>query len=60
MRVSLPPPPTLGVKQVEALQFFFLLAQISSIVFLNIKNLDLPRTVVCGGGWGGGEGVKTL
>ena len=27
------------VKHVEALQFFFLQAQISSIVFLNVKNL---------------------
>ena len=34
------------VKHVEALQFFFLLAQISSIVFLNVKNLAL--TPYCG------------
>ena len=54
------------VKHVEALQFFFLLAQISSIVFLNVKNLAFTRTVVCvcvGGGCvcgGGGGGIKTL
>ena len=36
------------VKHVEALQFFFLLAQISSIVFLYmLKNWPLPCTVVC-------------
>ena len=34
------------VKHVEALQFFFLLAQISLIVLLNVK-WPLPRTVVC-------------
>ena len=47
--------------------FFFLLAQISSIILLNVK-WPLPRTVVCvcvggGGGGGAGEGrggVKTL
>ena len=46
------------VKHAEALQFFFLLAQISSIVFLNVKNLVFtPYSVcvcvcvcVCGGG----------
>ena len=52
------------VKHVEALQFFFLLAQISSIVVSNVTNLAFPRTVCVvgggggGGGWGGG--VKTL
>ena len=35
------------VKHVEALQFFFLLAQISSIVFPNVKTWLIPRTVVC-------------
>ena len=36
------------VKHVEALQFFFLLAQISSIVFLNVKNLGFtPYCCVC-------------
>ena len=34
------------VKHVEALQFFFLLVQISSIVFLNVKNLAF--TPYCG------------
>ena len=35
------------VKHVEALQFFFLLAQISSIVFLNVKNLAFTPYSVC-------------
>ena len=36
------------VKHVDALQFFFLLAQISSIVFLNVKNLAFtPYCGVC-------------
>ena len=56
------------VKHVEALQFCFLLAQISSIVILNVKNLAFtPYCVcvcvcvcVCGGGGGGGGGVNTL
>ena len=55
------------VKHVEALQFFFLLAQISSILFLNVKNLAfIPYCgvcVCCGGGsvgGGGAAGVKTL
>ena len=49
------------VKHVEALQFFFLLAQISSIVVLNVKTWPLPRTVcVCVGGGGGGQDVITI
>ena len=47
------------VKHVEALQFFFLLAQISSIVCLNVKNMAFTPTVcvcVCVGGVGGGGG----
>ena len=54
------------VKHVEALQVFFLLAQISSIAVLNVKILALTPysvcacvcvvVVVCGGG----GGVKTL
>ena len=44
------------VKHVEALQFFFLLAQISSIVVSNVKNLAFPRTVCVVGGGGCGEG----
>ena len=43
------------VKHVEALQFLFLVAQISSIVFLNVKTV-----LWCVGGGGGGGGVKTL
>ena len=35
------------VKHVEALQFFFFLAQISSIVFLNVKNLAFTPYSVC-------------
>ena len=35
------------VKHVEALQFFFLLAKISSIVFQMLKIWLLSRTVVC-------------
>ena len=35
------------VKLVEALKFFFLLAQISSIVFLNVKNLVFTPYCVC-------------
>ena len=35
------------VKHVEALQFFYLLAQISSIVFLNVKNLAFTPYCVC-------------
>ena len=35
------------VKHVEALQFFFLLAQISSIVVLNVKNLAFTPHSVC-------------
>ena len=57
------------VKHVEALKFFFLKAQISSIVFLNVKNLAFTPYCVCvclcvcvcvvvvgggGGVWGGG------
>ena len=44
------------VKHVEALKFFFLLARILSIVFLNVKNLKtwpLPRTLCVL--WGGGS-----
>ena len=53
------------VKHVEALQFFFLLAQISSIVFLNVKNLAFtPGTVVCvcwwWWWWWGGQDVITI
>ena len=48
------------VKHVEALQFFFLLAQISSIVVSNVKNLAFSPYCLCGGGGGGGGGVKTL
>ena len=44
------------VKHVEALQFFFLLAQISSIVVSNVKNLAFSPYCLCGGG----GGVKTL
>ena len=45
-----------AVKYVEALQFFFFLSQISSIVFLNVKNLAFtPYCVfVCVCVWGGG------
>ena len=35
------------VKHVEALKFFFLKAQISSIVFLNVKNLAFTPYCVC-------------
>ena len=52
------------VKHVEALPFFFLLAQISSIVLLNVKNPAFtPYCVcvcVCGGGGGGGQDVITI
>ena len=53
------------VKHVEALQFF-LLAQISSIVSLNVKNLAFTPysgVCVCGGGhggWGGGGGQDVI
>ena len=63
------------VKHVEALQVFFLLAQISSIVVLNVKNLAFIPYSVCvcvcvcvcvvvvgggGGGGGGGQDVMTI
>ena len=50
------------VKHVEALQVFFFLSQISSIVFLKVKNLAFtPYCVcVCGGGGGGGQDVITI
>ena len=54
------------VKHVEALHFFFLLAQISSIVFLNVKTLAFtPYCGVCvvvvgGEGGGGGQDVITI
>ena len=35
------------VKHVEALQFFFLLAQILSIIFLSVKTWPLPLLCVC-------------
>ena len=53
------------VKHVEALQCFFLLAQISSIVFLNVKKLAFtPYSGVCvcvggGGGGGGQDAIQT-
>ena len=44
------------VQHVEALQFFILLAQISLIVFLNVKNMAFtPYCGVCVGGGGGGS-----
>ena len=44
----------------ELSNFFFLLAQISSIVVLNVKNLAFtPCVRVCGGG-GGGQDVITI
>ena len=63
------------VKHVEALQFFFSLAQISSIVFSYSKcfktwPLHVPLTAVCvccwwwsgggGGGGGGGQDIITI
>ena len=55
------------VKHVEALQSFFLLAQISSIVFLNVKNLAFTPYCVCvcvcvcgGAGGGGGQDVIAI
>ena len=49
------------VKYVEALQFFFLLAQISSIVFLNVKNLAyIPYCGVCVLVLVGGQDVITI
>ena len=50
-------------KHVEALQFFFLLAPISSIVFLNVKNQAFTPYFVCVGGGGvvvGGQDVITI
>ena len=51
------------VKHVKALQCFFSLAQISSIVFLNVKKPAFtPYSGVCvcvGGGGGGGGWVKS-
>ena len=62
LRVRLVP---LHCNHVEALKFFFLLAQILSIVVLNVKNLAFTAYSVCacvcvGGGGGGGGGVKML
>ena len=60
------------VKHVEALKFFFLLAQISSIVVLNVKNLAFTpysvcvcvcacvRACVCWWWWGGGRGQDII
>ena len=50
------------VKHVKALKFFFLLAQIPSIIVLMLKTWPLPRTLcVCvGGGRGRGEDVITI
>ena len=53
------------VKDVEALQFFFLLAQISSIVVLNVKNMAFTPYSVCACVWwwwcvGGGEGGQDV
>ena len=45
----------------ELSMFFFLLAQISSIVVLNVKNLAFTTCVrVCVGGGGGGPDVITI
>ena len=47
----------------ELSSFFFLLAQISSIVVLNVKNLAFTpcvRVCVGGGGGGGGQDVITI
>ena len=53
LRVRLVP---LNMVKLSSFQLFFLLAQISSIVFLNVKNMAFTQYCVCGGG----GGVKTL